>query len=70
MVYTRNNLAALTKTSVFFEVGEKESKAAGSPTEFSLWFLSLKEGFASEPGAKQKSQGTDGPTREKGVSEA
>lgn len=65
-----NNLAALTNTFFFLEVGRKESKATGSPKEFSLWFLSLKGGSASELGAGQKSRGPDGWAREKGVSGA
>lgn len=52
------------------ESGRKESEtAADLVQEFSLWFLSLKGGSASEPGARPKSQGTNVP-REKGVSGA
>lgn len=57
-------------TSVVLELGKKESEAAGDLfQEFSLWFLSLKGGSASEPGARLKSRGTNVP-REKGVSGA
>lgn len=49
------------------EVGRKESRVAGS---LSLWFLSLKGGSASKPGAGQKSRWLDGLAREKGVSGA
>lgn len=65
------DLSALTETFRGLGIsGERKSKAAGdSPQEFSLWFLSLKEGSASGPGARLKSQGTNVP-REKGVSGA
>lgn len=54
----------------FLEVGRMGSKAAGSPEEFSLWFLSLKEGSASGLGAGRRSPRTGGPARGKGVSGA
>lgn len=57
-------------TFVVLELGRKESEAAGDLfQEFSLWFLSLTGGSASEPGARRKSRGTNVP-REKGVSGA
>lgn len=65
------DLSALTETFCGLGIsGERKSEAAGDPPqEFSLWFLSLKEGSASGPGARLKSQGTSVP-REKGVSGA